>query len=392
MRIIQINASYKPAYIYGGPTMSVSKLCETLKRAGQDVEVLTTTANGNEELLVKAGICQTVEGVPVTYFPRISKDPIHFSPALLKNLYGRQPVRCDEVFETRQPIIHIHAWWNMVSVLACITALARKYPVVLSPRGTLSGYSFINRNSFLKRMFHVFIGRKILKRCHFHVSTDKEKEDILRLLKPRSIVVIPNFVKFPEALPAPKLNNSPQDKPFKILFLSRIEEKKGLDILFQALAGLQFPFRLTLAGMGKPQYLSALKLLAARLHIAGKIHWLDEQDYDSKFRLIHSHDLLVLPSHDESFANIVIESLAEGTPVLLSNKVGLADYVRTTRLGWISELQPPALAEALIHAYHHPEQRALISRKAPERIRSDFNENTILSQYLLMYKLALTNG
>lgn len=55
MKIIQICAAYKPAYIYGGPTMSVSKLSEELVKAGLDVVVLATTANGKVELNVPVG-------------------------------------------------------------------------------------------------------------------------------------------------------------------------------------------------------------------------------------------------------------------------------------------------------------------------------------------------
>lgn len=100
MRIIQITAAYKPAYIYGGPTMSVAKLCEELTEVKVEVkvevenkteiknkiEVLTTTANGTAELPVAIGLPQLVDGVKVTYFKRLTKDHTHFSPALLSAL------------------------------------------------------------------------------------------------------------------------------------------------------------------------------------------------------------------------------------------------------------------------------------------------------------------
>ncbi|HTE01349.1 MAG TPA: hypothetical protein VK668_18815, partial [Mucilaginibacter sp.] len=82
MKILQVNASYKPAYVYGGPTMSVSKLSEQMVKAGCIVEVFTTTANGPVELPVVPDKQTNIDGVPVTYFKRLTKDHSHFSPAL----------------------------------------------------------------------------------------------------------------------------------------------------------------------------------------------------------------------------------------------------------------------------------------------------------------------
>jgi len=63
LKIIQICAAYKPAFVYGGPTMSVAKLAEALTKAGEDVTVLTTTANGKVELEVAIGEETLVDGV-----------------------------------------------------------------------------------------------------------------------------------------------------------------------------------------------------------------------------------------------------------------------------------------------------------------------------------------
>ena len=86
LKVLQICAAYKPAFIYGGPTMSLAILNEQLIRAGITTEVYVTTANGKTELPVLAGATMVIDGVPVTYFKRITKDHSHFSPSLLKRL------------------------------------------------------------------------------------------------------------------------------------------------------------------------------------------------------------------------------------------------------------------------------------------------------------------
>src|SRR5690606_32929737 len=126
-----------------------------------------------------------------------------------------------------------------------------------------------------------------------------------------------------------------RQEPFRLLFLSRIEEKKGLDTLFDALSRCSIHWELAIAGDGQPGYLEQLKSQTSTLGIDRHIRWLGHVGVDEKFEVIRQHDLLVLPSHDENFANVVVESLSVGTPVLISKQVGLADYVQSLNLGWV---------------------------------------------------------
>jgi len=147
--------------------MSVSMLSEQLMKAGVYTEVYTTTANGKVELDVKPGKASQVEGVTVTYFKRLTKDHTHFSPALFKKLW----------MQVKQfDVVHIHAWWNLVSLFSSLIALSRGIPVVISPRGTLSPYSFQNKNIGTKWAIHNFLGQFLLKKSHIHATSDREKE------------------------------------------------------------------------------------------------------------------------------------------------------------------------------------------------------------------------
>ncbi|WP_391561000.1 XrtY-associated glycosyltransferase XYAG1 [Mucilaginibacter achroorhodeus] len=374
MKILHVTASYKPAYIYGGPIMSVSALCEALVENDIDVEVFTTTANGRQELSVTPGTPEMVNGVRVTYFKRITKDHTHFSPSLLKNL--RAKVKDYDV-------VHIHAWWNLVSVFAALIATRNNMPVILSPRGTLSYYSFLNRNSFKKRLIHHLLGKKLLRNCHIHATAQSEAFTVNKLIKPLSSTVIPNFVKLPCQLTFKRTFD--EASPIKLLFFSRIEEKKGLDLLLKALPKLNFQFSLTIAGTGDPEYIKSLKSLISDNNIGQQISWLGFVT-DDKFDVLNDHDLLILPSYDENFGNVVIESLSVGTPVLISDKVGLADYVADKDMGWIFKINTDNLSDKLndICALYKS-KFDVISSKAPDIIRDDFNIDKLVSEYLSMY-------
>lgn len=373
MKILQINASYKPAYVYGGPTMSVSKLSEQLVKAGCNVEVFTTTANGTEELKLNTAVPHQVDGVTVRYFKRLSKDHSHFSPELLLTLW--KEVRTFD-------LIHIHAWWNLVSILSCFIALIRNVPVVLSPRGTLSPYTFANRHVRIKKMLHLSFGKFLLNRCHIHSTSEREQAAIAQLLKPKSIFNVYNLVNLPVSIPPP----ADQSGLLSLLFLSRIEHKKGLDLLFEALAELSIPYQLSIAGSGDEAYLEKLKMKSRQHGIEERIDWIGFKT-DSKFELIARHDVLILPSHDENFGNVVIESLCVGTSVLISKEVGLADYVQKNNLGWVCDTTVSSILENLNQIYHSAGKLKIIREFGPAVIASGFNDDKLIQQYLNMYQL-----
>ncbi|HTE00562.1 MAG TPA: glycosyltransferase, partial [Mucilaginibacter sp.] len=342
------------------------------------VEVFTTTANGPVELPVVPDKQTNIDGVPVTYFKRLTKDHSHFSPALVRRIWKDVPG-----FD----VVHVHAWWNLVSVFSCWIALIRGVPVVISPRGTLSPYSFINKNNLPKKLIHHLLGKHLLKRCSFHVTSEREKAAIESITHPKRIVTIPNFIELPE-----KVSNS-APKPsrlLKLIFFSRIEEKKGLDILLNALATVTAPYHLTIAGDGKPEYIDELKSIAEQNGISPSLSWIGFQGAN-KFDLLQQHDLMILPSYDENFGNVVIESLSMGTAVLVSKNVGLADYVAENDLGWVCELDKGDISRAIDAIYNDTEKLTAIRQQAPAKIRNDFNEKALAKKYITMYNQIINN-
>ncbi|SDT53247.1 Glycosyltransferase involved in cell wall bisynthesis [Mucilaginibacter mallensis] len=377
MKILQISASYKPAYIYGGPIMSVSMLAEQLSKLEAEVTVFTTTANGLNELPVNTNQPVFIDGVTVIYFKRITKDHTHLSPALLKNVW--QKARDYDV-------VHIHAWWNLVSMLSCLIAVMRNVKVVVSPRGTLSNYSFNNKNNGIKGLIHTFLTKPLLKKCDIHTTSDNEYSAVKSIIQAKHIFNIPNFIRL-------NVNKQyavvPSIDHIKLIFLSRIEEKKGLDILFDALKDVQIPYRLTIAGDGNSDYIKSLKAIAVNNNIDAHIDWIGFQS-DNKFDLLHEHDLLVLPSHDENFGNVVIESLSVGTAVLISEQVGLADYVVTNNLGWICQTNASSVSAAISTINSRFDELQRIRKEAPAIILEDFNYNNMAVKYINMYNQIIT--
>jgi glycosyltransferase involved in cell wall biosynthesis len=340
------------------------------------VTVYTTLANGKEELSYKNGEVKTVEGVEVHYFKRITKDHSHLSPALLWHLW-----KTVKTFD----IIHVHAWWNLVSIGGAVICILRNKKYILSPRGTLGAYSFNNRKSKIKQLFHRLIGKPLLRKAIFQVSSKKEEDDIRKILGTQTkIYSIPNFVELKAAWNIKSKKNV--DKKAHLLFFSRIEEKKGLPFLLEACSQLNFDYQLTIAGTGESTYLEKLKNIAIKLNIEEKIYWLGQIEAVKKFEVLHEYNLLILPSYDENFANVVIESLASGTPVMISPDVGLADYVEKKDLGWIVKQNSGLMATCLNHIFIDNFQKLnAMSKNSVEIIKQDYAEDYLLKKYMNFY-------
>ncbi|RYG53627.1 MAG: glycosyltransferase, partial [Chitinophagaceae bacterium] len=197
--------------------------------------------------------------------------------------------------------------------------------------------------------------------------------------------VLPNIVRFPEQV-VKKIDVYQSGEPLIFGFLSRIDPKKGLELLFEALSRVAFDFRLRIGGKGDEGYLSQLKKKCSELAIDDKVEWSGWFSGEEKFGFLASLDILVLTSYNENFANVVLESLLVGTPVLLSNQVGMAEFVDQSELGWVCGLTVPSIVERLNHINQHRESIAAMGQRSPDVIKKNFNRVDLGYQYSECYE------
>jgi glycosyltransferase involved in cell wall biosynthesis len=373
MRLLHVIPTYKPAFGYGGPIISIGLLCENLvAKGGCEVVVAATNANIGEDLPVHDREPVLIEGVKVFYFRRITPDHSQLSPALLRYLWHN----------ARQfDVVHIHSWWNLSVMLGTLVCLLRGVRPVLSPRGMLSPFSL---KGFGKSLYQWLLGNRLLTKTHLHATADAERAECLTLVPNWQHTVLPNFldIAFENTQNSAKADNN----TFNLLFLSRIHEKKGLDILLNALAQLPFAWTFQIAGDGDATYIAQLKQQATDLGIADRITWLGFVATADRFDVLAQADMLVLPSHNENFANVVIESLSVGTPVLVSRHVGLASYVVEKKLGWVCDTTVESVRSSLATAYFQLEERQRIRAAAPRQIHADFDPSLLVQRYMEMYE------
>ncbi|MDB5012296.1 MAG: hypothetical protein JWQ25_498 [Daejeonella sp.] len=304
MNILFLVPTYKPAYVYGGATEVISLLAESLVRCGNEVTVYTTNGNGKSELEIETGKETLVEGVRVFYFKRYTRDHSHTSPGFLAKI---------ALNVKKFDIVHLHSWWNPPIVIAAAICKWRGVKPIISPHGMFCDYVLYEHNKRKKQLLHYF-GKSLLLNSYLHVSSEMEwKESQAFINDTWRGKILPNLVNAP--CPTSRKVIPKKSKTLVIGFISRIDPKKGLDILIKALSKVNFSYKLKIAGTGDADYISYLNKVASEHGNSEHIEWVGWKDKVQKFLYYSSIDLFALTSLNENFAVVVIESLSVGSPV-----------------------------------------------------------------------------
>jgi len=123
-----------------------------------------------------------------------------------------------------------------------------------------------------------------------------------------------------------------------VLFLSRIQDKKGCDLLIDAFAQVASKdknLHLVMAGPDQSGWVATLQAQAAKLGIADRISWTGMLQGDMKWGAFYAAEVFCLPSHQENFGIVVAEALACGKPVLISNKVNIWREIESDAAGFV---------------------------------------------------------
>ena len=245
----------------------------------------------------------------------------------------------------------------------------------------LSEYVMTSRNAFKKRLIHLFIGKYLLRNSKLVSTSNLEKCECESIIPGADVANIFNIIRLPQLLYERTKNDV-----FKIGFISRIHDKKGLDLLIKALCKVSFPYRLFVAGEGEKEYLDFLKDLAIDCGNSEQIEWVGWKNGEEKFEFLSQLDLFALTSRNENFALVVAEALSVGTPVLVSGAVGLHDYITENDLGWVCSLEEENIVETLESIYNAKEKIKTINRRSPKIIRVDFEGSQIANRYTELYR------
>jgi len=286
-----------------------------------------------------------LDGVSVWYFPSRCLRRLYWSP-----LMGRCLREQIEEFD----IVHLHSVFLWPTWAAARAARKVGVPYVLSPRGMLVKDLIKRKNRLLKTFWIKLIEQRNISGAAFvHLTSEAERKDLGAFnFSLSDAVVIPNGVEEPIDWNEDKLssdilsviNNQPL-----VLFLGRINWKKGLDRLINSMSSI-LNAHLVIAGNDEEDYLPKLQNLVSDNKLNSSVTFIPRNIAGAdKEALFAAAKVFVLPSYSENFGNTVLEAMLRGCPVVVTEEVGAADLVLQAEAGYVVEAEkiPDAITALL---------------------------------------------
>jgi len=353
----------------GGPTRVIIDLTTAQADLGYDITVVSTNQDFPaktlvDEIEVRA---QFVSNIQVFLFP------VEFVPLLVSLKMGRWLKSNVCKFD----IVHVHGCYRYPTTMTARHARLSRVPYIIRPHGNFDPF-LINKSSrsvLLKRVYEqLFDFPNFRKASGIHCTANEELQTVNQLNFGAPGFVIPNGVNWSSYEHLPERGafrarlGVPQNAPL-ILFLGRINLKKGLDLLIPAFAQLrrQYPLaRLVIAGPDNEGYGARVRTMIDEENIRDAVIFTGAifgQDIQSAYQ---DSDLFVLPSYGENFGMTVIEAMACGTPVLVSDQVNIFEDVVASGAGLAVPCEVQPLAAAMIELIgDHARRSAMAARARP---------------------------
>lgn len=360
MRIIHYISSLDRA---AGGTAAYMQLLA--KELGKLVELHIITFNTKDPLPLEN--CEIHE---VTYFSK-------------RKLMKKE---CEELLNKLHPdIVHLNYSW--MPGCSYMNSVAKKlgYPTVLTPHGMLEPW-ILNRHYWTKKLPALLLyEKKVIKQANIiHSTAESEKENLMRLGYNKNIHVIANGIDIDriDIKKDWKLHK-------KILFLSRVHVKKGLNYLIEAVSVLKEEmngYEVIIAGEGDDNYIEELKTLARNKGVETIVNFIGSIYGDKKWHLYQDADIFILPTHSENFGIVVAESLACGTPVITTDGTPWNELV-SYKCGWYTHVGTEATIEALRAAIHTTDQeREQMGRNGRKLVEEKYSVKIIAEEMVKMYE------
>jgi glycosyltransferase involved in cell wall biosynthesis len=282
-----------------------------LSSAVRDLAVAQSLSDGMEVRVfggagtISEGPFDNVVGVPYVRYQCIGPIQLGFFPKIHS-----------DVFDFKPDVVHVHGLWTFSIWHASEAAKRLKCPLVVSPHGMLSSYS-LNRSRIKKLLFSLAFQNSCIRASSFlHATCSQEFEEIRCFVDDHRIRIIPNGIN---DFSHDSLVNSASEVR-TLLYLGRIHEKKGLDLLLRAWAELSKThsnWRLRIVGMDENNEVARLKKLSVALSV-DRVEFEGPVFGQQKADVYAGADLFVLPTKNENFGLVVAESLISGIPVVCS--------------------------------------------------------------------------
>jgi glycosyltransferase involved in cell wall biosynthesis len=367
MRVLRVVGGLDPAF--GGPSVSAVNSAIAAARAGVPTRLAFPVGRADRiaagdvaARLVDEGLAVTTTRLPDVAHGQCRRWGV--SPALVRTLAREIP---------RHDVVHAHGAWVLPTLAALQLARRHRRAFVLSPHEGLTAHDVqVAGRAWTRSAKRVLKGWIVRHASLIVMSSARELTDSLEPAVQEAAAVILHAVVDERRAPAARhTDRTPCAPPGELVvgYLGRLDPKKNVELLLDALALAPRGVGLVIGGDGPAPYRARLAARAARLRLAARVRWVGFVAPAAKDDFLAEVDVLAMPSRYECFGMAAAEALARGVPVVVSPDCGVAELVASEGGGLVVPREAEALAGALAALATDPEARRAHGRRGAEVAR-----------------------
>ena len=378
MKVLQVVPSLAPEW--GGPVKVVNELAGALEAIGVSSEIISAQGRrvGNPETVTN--------DIPIHLFETgpLARLWTAHTPGLKKTLARKIPD-----FD----LVHIQELWHYPGYIASKIARSRNVPYIVTIHGELNEWN-LQQKRLKKQIYMTAIQRGILqKSAALHAITQAESNRIRQLEIETPVAMIPNGIHTEEFENLPDRSQFVSRYPelenrLIVLFLGRIQQKKGLDILAQAFGNLvrtRHDVRLVVAGPDEDNTLTEIKTILKSQGALEKAVFPGMLTGEQKLEALSAADIFALTSYSEGFSVALLEALSAGLPLVITDECNFPE-VGDSRAGFVVRPNDSETASALMSLLDSADLRREMSENARRLVRSNYTWERIAEKMFTLYE------
>lgn len=327
MRILMLNYEYPP--IGGGGSYACKSILQVFANKKLNVDLVTSSPSDYFET-------ETINGSVNIYKLPVNKKDIHYWTQQEILTYSWKAKQFIEKLLLKKTYDICHTFFG-IPCGAVAYLFKENLPYVVSLRGSdVPGFN--NRFSFQYILLKPLINKIWSESSAVVANSEGLKELALESSPSQDISVINNGINISDFKPDNNfinnnfINNNTNNhtykrsKKLKIVCISRLIERKGINFLLEAIKKLKNKnIKLILVGKGKQE--NELQKLAKYLEITDRVEFKGYVDHDDISDIYQESDLFVLPSFNEGMSNALLEAMASGLPVISTDTGGTSELI-----------------------------------------------------------------
>lgn len=369
--------------VYGGPSKSVLALAEQLCRLSCHVDIVTTHANGASPLNVPLQTWITGQSYRIQYFPYSDIGDYKLSICLTRWLFQHIP---------DYDVVHTNAIFSYPVLPAYLACQLHRIPYVVTPHGMLEPWA-LSYKAQKKFLYYKLLEKPALQEATaIQVLATPEAKNIRSLGITTPLALVPNGIDRQPFLPLADPELFYQKFPdvrqkTLILFLGRIDPKKGLDLLASAFAKIhaQFPnTHLIVAGPDNIGFLPSVQAYFTQAGCLNAVTFTGMLTGDTKYAALAAASIYVAPSYSEGFSMSVLEGMAAGLACVITAECNFPEAANA-QAAYVVRANADDITKALVNCLSNPLEAKAMGNRARQFVFAHYTWEQIAQKMVKVY-------